>query len=310
MNAISVGLIGAGFHARNVHIPCLDLTPQLRLTAIATSREQTAREAAQRYRVNAFSNYEELLEKADVEAVIVATPPDIFDQVCKAALVRGKHVLVESPGVGALAGARELQALAEKKKLTSQVAFSLRSAPPFELLKKHSDRASGSRVFLYEYYPFLGHIYNLALWFSGPLERVVSSVKQPAGLTAVLKFKNGDTATIIGRSVANCSIQLEHMSVSTKDFYGAVEARTRVRIVENMKSLPVEDWSVANSGGLSFEPHVFCADVLRNSGYIAQLAAFAMAIREGVQPRSTLTDAIETRLLAEAIDQQAINIEN
>ena len=118
---VSVGLIGAGFHARSVQIPCLDLSPQLRLTAIATSREQTAREAAQRYRVNAFANYKELLEKADVEAVIVATPTDVFDEVCKAALERGKHVLVESPGIGTLAGARELQALAEKKKLTAQV---------------------------------------------------------------------------------------------------------------------------------------------------------------------------------------------
>lgn len=304
MKPVTVGLIGAGFHARSVHIPCIDLVPQLRLGAIATSREETAREAAQRYRVTAYASYQELIERADVEAVIVATPANVFDSVCRMAVEHGKHVLVETGGIGTVPVARELLALAKKNRLTVQVAYSLRYAAPFDILKKHSDRAAGARIFIYDYYPFLSHIYNLSLYFSGPVERVAGAVRQPAGLTALLKFKNGDTATIIGRSVSNCSIGLESVTVSTETFYGAVEGRTRVRIVENMKSVAIADWSTESSAGLSFEPHVFGAQMLKSSGYMPQLSAFAAAIREGTPPRSDLSDAIETHLLIEAINQK------
>jgi len=213
MKPVPVGLIGAGFHVQNVHIPALDAIPELRLAAIATSREETARAAETRYRVKGFADYRELLDRADVEAVIVATPSNLFDSITQTALERGKHVLIETPAVGSVEAARQFQKISASKKLVVQSAFSLRYAAPFELLKKHTDAVSAPRIFTYDYYPFLSHIYNLALHFSGPLERVLSATRDSAGCTSTLRFKNGDTAIVIGRSVSNCSIQLESVRV-------------------------------------------------------------------------------------------------
>ena len=99
MTPVAVGLIGVGFHARTVHIPALDVVSELRLRAVATSREESARDAAERYRVRGYADYRELLDRADVEAVIIATPPDVHEAICREALQPGKHVFVESPGI-------------------------------------------------------------------------------------------------------------------------------------------------------------------------------------------------------------------
>src|SRR6185295_10530800 len=83
MKPIAVGLIGAGFHAREVHIPAIDLVSELRLVAVATSREETARVAAERYRVNGYADYRELLDRADVEAVIIATSTNTHEAISR-----------------------------------------------------------------------------------------------------------------------------------------------------------------------------------------------------------------------------------
>jgi predicted dehydrogenase len=301
MNPVSIGLIGAGFHVQSAHIPALDAVPELRLAAIATSREETALAAAARYRIKGYADYRELLDRADIEAVIVATPPELFDAVTKAALERGKHVLLESPGVGSIEAARQFQKISASKKLVVQVGFSLRYAAPFELLKNHTDSVREPRIFCYDYYPFLSHIYNLALYLSGPFDRVLAATRDSAGSVSTLRFKNGDTATVIGRSVANCSIQLESVRVSSKSFYASIESRTHVRIIRQMEPLGVADWSLESSGGAFYDPHVFANRVLKSSGYEPQLSAFARAIREAIPPRSMLEDAIQTKLIAEEI---------
>src|SRR5262245_19509688 len=107
MKPVSIGLIGAGFHVQHVHIPSLDAVPELRPCAIATSRDETARAAEARYRVKGFADYREMLDRADIEAVIVATPSQLFDEVTRAALERGKHVLIETPAVGSIEAARD-----------------------------------------------------------------------------------------------------------------------------------------------------------------------------------------------------------
>jgi predicted dehydrogenase len=301
---VTVGLIGAGFHARTVHIPALDLVSELRLRAVATSREETAREAAERYRVQAYANYRELLDRADVEAVIIATPPAVHEAICREALQRGKHVFVESPGIPDVEGARAVLAMARASRRVVQVGFLLRYSEPFELLKAHLDAQAARRLFCYEYFPYLAHVYNLALYLSGPVERVIAATRDAAGRTATVRFHSGDTAVIIGRNLANCSIDVERVQVSSERFFATVEGRRRVRVVVDMQAVDVSAWSLASSAATTYAGQVFAERFLESSGAAAQLRAFARAIRDGVAPRSTLEDAIETQLLAREIEEK------
>jgi predicted dehydrogenase len=301
MQPIKVGLIGVGFHARTVHIPALGLVPELRLTALATSSEHTAQEAAARYRVEGYGDYRRLLERSDIEAVIVATPGRLLESVCHDALQSGKHVLLETPSVTDPARGHELQQLAQERNLWVQTAFLTRYSQAFDILKQHLEETPPPRLFTYEYFPFLGHTYNLALYFSGSLERVVGVTQSGAGSTALLQFRNGDSATISGRSIVNCSVDIESVRVSTPTFYGAVEGRRRVRIIRDMQPTGVDAWSVTTSGAQTYEPQPFAGRFLEITGAAPQLRGFAAAIREGTPPRSTLQDAIETCELAQMI---------
>jgi predicted dehydrogenase len=301
---VAVGLIGVGFHARTVHIPALDVVSELRLRAMATSREQTARDVAERYRVQGYADYRALLDRTDVEAVIIATPPEMHEEICHAALQGGKHVFVESPGIPDVDGARAVLDIARAYKRVVQVGFLLRYSAPFELLKAHLGAQPAPRLFCYEYFPFLAHVFNLALYLSGPVERVIAATRDAAGRTATVRFHNGDTAVIIGRNLANCSVDIERVQVSTEHFFAAVEGRRRARIIADMQPVDVAEWSLASSAATTYAGQVFAERFLEHSGAAAQLRGFARAIRDGVAPRSTLEDAIETQLLAREIDEK------
>lgn len=302
MKPVAVGLIGVGFHARTVHVPALAVTGELRLAAMATSCVETARAAADRYGVPAYADYRELLARPDVEAVIIATPSRLHESIGRAALQQHKHVFIESPGITDLAGAQAVLDRARTDKRVVQVGFLLRYAAPFELLKIFLDAQAPPRLLCFEYFPSLTHIYNLALYLSGPVDRVIAATRDPAGCTATLCFQNGDTAVIIGRNVDNRSIDIERVQVSTTQFFAAVEGRRRVRVVEHMREVDVAAWNLASSAGTTYAGQIFAERFLENSGAAAQLRGFARAIREGVPPRSSLEDAIETQVLAAQIE--------
>jgi hypothetical protein len=134
------------------------------------------------------------------------------------------------------------------------------------------------------------------------LERVVGATRDSAGSTATIRFQNGDTAVVIGRSLANCSMNIESVRVSSKDFYASVEGRRRVRIIEGMKPTGVEGWTLPASEDTGYDPHVFASRYLVQSGTVAMLQGFVKAVREGVEPRSTLADSVETGELIAAVD--------
>ena len=306
MQPVTVGLIGVGFFARTVHIPALAVVPEMRLMALATSREETASAAAERYRLPAYAGYQQLLARPDIEAVLIATPSDLHDAICLEALRHGKHVFVESPGIPHVESARAVLDLAREHGRVVQVGYLLRYSAPFDLLKLHLDAQAAPRLFCYEYFPSLMHIYNLALYFSGPLESVVAATHGAAGCTATLRFANGDTAVIIGRYLNNWSIDIERVQASTASSFARVDGRRTVRIVTGMPTVAVEEWSLAASGGTTYESQVFADRFLEAGGAVSQLRDFARAIRLGITPRSTLEDAIETQRLAQAIEDKMI----
>ncbi len=306
LKPVTVGLIGVGHHAQTVHVPALHTVEELRWVACATSRKETAQLAADRFRVTGYADFRELLKRGDVEAVIDCTPWDRHEQIVRAALEAGKHVLVETPGIKNLDAARELAELARARKLVVQVAFLTRYSTAFDVLRSHLERVPPPRLFCYEYFPFLAHQFNLALYLSGSrVKTIVGAARSPAGSSATIQFENGDVATVIGRSLANCGVDIESVRVSAPSFYGAVEGRRRVRIIRDMKSTPVTDWDVAHSGGESYDPQPFSARFLELSGAAPQLRGFARAIRGGPPPRSTLEDSIETLELMSRIDSRS-----
>ena len=113
-----MGVIGAGWWATFAHLPAVKSHPHAELLAVQ-SREQTAVEKIARdFGVpHAGTSVDDLLSLPELDAVIIASTPNVHFAQAKAALARGLHVLIEKPMTFTAAEARELVELAAQKKL-------------------------------------------------------------------------------------------------------------------------------------------------------------------------------------------------
>ncbi len=118
MKTVRMGVIGAGWWATFAHLPAVKSHPHAELLAVQ-SREQTAVEKIARdFGVpHAGTSVDDLLSLPELDAVIIASTPNVHFAQAKAALARGLHVLIEKPMTFTAAEARELVELAAQKKL-------------------------------------------------------------------------------------------------------------------------------------------------------------------------------------------------
>src|SRR5580698_8799227 len=98
---IGIGIIGSGGIAQAVHLPAyakLQEEGKVKILAVADANEATAKAAQEKFGVpHAFSDYKQLLELKDIDAVDICTPNYLHKQPTVDSLNAGKHVIVEKP---------------------------------------------------------------------------------------------------------------------------------------------------------------------------------------------------------------------
>jgi predicted dehydrogenase len=120
---VGCGVIGAGWWGTYAHIPAIKSHPTAELIAVHSRESTKAKKVACDFGIkHACSSVEELLSIEQLNAVIVATTPNVHYAQCKAALERGRHVLVEKPMTFTAAQARELVDIATRNNLILQVS--------------------------------------------------------------------------------------------------------------------------------------------------------------------------------------------
>ena len=130
---IRVGIIGAnpryGWSMR-AHLPALLALTGFELTAVCTSRSETAEESAKAYGAKmAFHDFHEMVEQPNIDLVSVSVRVPLHHEMVMAALEAGKHVFCEWPLGANLAQAQEMAALARSKGVRHMVGLQARGAP-------------------------------------------------------------------------------------------------------------------------------------------------------------------------------------
>jgi predicted dehydrogenase/uncharacterized protein (DUF362 family) len=95
---MNVGVVGCGRIATLVHMPCLQKIKDCKIVAVSDIHQLHLKEAMERFGVSdGYLSYEDMLEKADIEAVVVCTPPEHHFQIALDSIRCEKHVLCEKP---------------------------------------------------------------------------------------------------------------------------------------------------------------------------------------------------------------------
>jgi predicted dehydrogenase len=110
--ALRLGLVGAGAISQS-YVMALRGSDTARITAIADQRPQVAKALAEDIGCAAYESHEQLASKADVEGVIVCTPPNTHPDICQTFFTRGVAVLCEKPmSIGARDAVRMIESAA------------------------------------------------------------------------------------------------------------------------------------------------------------------------------------------------------
>ncbi|NEP08921.1 MAG: Gfo/Idh/MocA family oxidoreductase [Symploca sp. SIO2C1] len=98
-NLIRVAVVGAGGFAKGMHLPNLQTLPNLyHLQAIVSRTGHNAIATAKQFGANyATTDYQQVLQDSEVDAIIITTRHHLHASMTLAALEAGKHVLVEKP---------------------------------------------------------------------------------------------------------------------------------------------------------------------------------------------------------------------
>lgn len=128
---VKIGVVGAGIFGVN-HLNAfrqLEYLGVAQLAAVAEVNEKRAEWVRENYGCSVYLDYNEMMEKADIDGVTVVTPDHLHKPIVLAAAAHGKHVLVEKPLDVTVEGCQEMISAAKKADILLQVDFHKRYDP-------------------------------------------------------------------------------------------------------------------------------------------------------------------------------------
>ncbi len=225
-----IGLVGCGRISRNHLAAIAKLNDKLELAAVCDVVEERAREAAGETGARVYTDYEQMLDREDLDIVSICTPSGLHAEQGVMAAEAGCHVITEKPMSITLEGADRLIHACDKHRVSLFVVKQNRLNPTMQLLKRAVDKGRFGRIFFvqsnvfwsrpqsyYDQAPWRGtwefdggalmnqasHYVDALYWLVGNVEYVIASTATLARKieaedtgAAILKFRNGAIGTL------------------------------------------------------------------------------------------------------------------
>jgi predicted dehydrogenase len=135
MKTLGIAIIGCGGITLQNHLPGLALCADTKLVALCDNNPATLEKASAETGITVTStNYEEIVRRDDVHAVIIATPNISHGPIAHAAIAAGKHVLCEKPIAMTYAEAKGMADAADAAGVRHMTAFTYRFVPAMRYL--------------------------------------------------------------------------------------------------------------------------------------------------------------------------------
>jgi len=162
---MNVGIIGCGLvgQKRSTQLAGANLVA---IYDIDTKRAQDLSKATG---AKVFGSWQEIIDSKGVDIVIVATTHEWLYPITKAAILAGKHVLVEKPAARTIEEIEELQMLAKEYNVLVRVGFNHRYHPALQQARQMvDDDAIGDLMYIRAKYGHGGRIGYDREWRSDP----------------------------------------------------------------------------------------------------------------------------------------------
>lgn len=143
---LKVAVIGVGAMGRNHARICADL-PGVELVGVADADVQAARSVARRCGCSAYTDYVQMLDEQEPDAVTIAVPTVNHLQVALHVIERKIHLLIEKPIAFTVEEGRQIIAAVEQAGVRLAVGHVERFNPAVIALKAHLRQGELGRVF-------------------------------------------------------------------------------------------------------------------------------------------------------------------
>lgn len=145
---IRIGLVGTGGIAEFSHLPGIVELDNIELTAVCDIVKERATKAALKYNAKeTYTNYEEMLKKADLDAVDICTPVFLHAPMAIEALNHGKHVLIEKPLARNSKEAETIINASKKNRRQVSAMFNMRYMPVNIQIKEAIDNGDLGKIY-------------------------------------------------------------------------------------------------------------------------------------------------------------------
>ena len=119
-----IAIIGAGWWGVEVYVPALLENPDVDFVAVNRRNQTALDEILAKFDIpRGYTDYKDMLEKENLDAVVITSPHTLHFEHAKAALQAGCHVLIDKPMTTNADDARALVKLAKEKNLEILIPY-------------------------------------------------------------------------------------------------------------------------------------------------------------------------------------------
>lgn len=169
---IRVAIVGAGVIAESVHIPAYLRNQHSEIVAIVDTNGKQLARTAKKFKIKkTFDSVDNLLDKEEIDAMSICTPPDTHAEIALKGLQHGIHILCEKPLTTDVNTGKKMVAASKSAGKILMVGFHRRFIPTYQKAQKQVLNGSLGHVYCVEDHfiePNPLYVYTKSKWFFKP----------------------------------------------------------------------------------------------------------------------------------------------
>lgn len=315
---IRAAVIGAGGMSQGYHLPSLkDLEKQglVEVTALCDLNTQRLEDAAAKFSIpQRFTDYRQMLEQVQPEAVYIFMPPHIMFDLVMDVLEQGRHLCIEKPPGVSTEQAESMALMAQEHNCLTMVTFQRRHMPLILEAQRRVQERGPITQFMIEFMknaldaampPYRGsadylrmdviHMVDLARFLGGEVAALKADVRRlwkahTNVYNALMRFENGCVGLLWSNYTAGKRVFRVEMHGRGISAY--VDPEEQLAFYQDNR--PDAEVIKATDAAGSDVPH-------RYLGFLQEHRHFLECLSQGSQPTSNFADAARSMALADRI---------